>query len=451
MRLHGRAQRAFCAALACLGIWSLAATTAALSAPMASASTSDPPESIPPNPDFFGDCNESAYDDSSRCVDATVGAIDNARAQESVGPMQLPSTWNGLTPQQQIFVVTNLERVARGLGALQYMDATLDSSTQQAAQANTDPQPPSGYVATRWGGNWAGAGGNPLEIDYYWMYDDGPNSNNIDCTQAGQSGCWIHRHNILLPLRCNPCVIGTGFVPNSFNGAPSWAELLADTATPGPDAFLWTTSSPETRPAVVPRSGPNAQTVIAPRPLSPTVAPSAPLSPVVGQVHTADGKGSWTVHADGSIDCSGDAMCYGSIPGRGQSVDDVVTLVATPDEHGYWMVERDGQVWAFGDAPMLGAPAGSTLDVHLATASTPWEWAYVMMGPGSVPFRPVDAAPGLAIRVPHLVGLEPTRDGRGYWVVADDGSAFAFGDAALAGAEGAPHALRLMVRSRPTG
>jgi hypothetical protein len=29
------------------------------------------------------------------------------------------------------------------------------------------------------------------------MYDDGPDSPNIDCTSAGAPGCWGHRDNIL--------------------------------------------------------------------------------------------------------------------------------------------------------------------------------------------------------------------------------------------------------------
>jgi hypothetical protein len=31
------------------------------------------------------------------------------------------------------------------------------------------------------------------------MYDDGPNSPNIDCVTASSAGCWGHRENILVP------------------------------------------------------------------------------------------------------------------------------------------------------------------------------------------------------------------------------------------------------------
>jgi uncharacterized protein YkwD len=31
------------------------------------------------------------------------------------------------------------------------------------------------------------------------MYDDGPDSSNVDCPKAGSPGCWGHRDNILSP------------------------------------------------------------------------------------------------------------------------------------------------------------------------------------------------------------------------------------------------------------
>ena len=199
----------------------------------------DPPANITPSPNFLSDCQGSQYDDSTGCVNATLSAIDNARAQEGVPAMQLPSNWYGLSPAEQIFVVTNLERVDRGLPPLQAMASALDQSAQQGAAADTDPSPPSGFPWTQWGANWAGAVGNPLEADYYWMYDDGPGSSNVDCTAGDSSGCWGHRNNVLMDLSCQMCVMGTAFAPTAYNSDPSLAEILVDSSGQPAVDFTW--------------------------------------------------------------------------------------------------------------------------------------------------------------------------------------------------------------------
>src|SRR5579862_6164678 len=186
------------------------------------------PSNVAPSPNFLQSCQGNTYDDSPGCVNATLSAIANARAQEGLGPMALPSNWSQLNVADQIFVVTDLERTARGLPPLVGMTDALDQSAAQGAAAGQDPSPPSGYPATEWGSNWAGAVGNPLEADYYWMYDDGLGSSNIDCTQSNQSGCWGHRNNVLLDLSCQMCVMGTGYNSSGWQGDPSMAELLVD-------------------------------------------------------------------------------------------------------------------------------------------------------------------------------------------------------------------------------
>ncbi|MHB8593970.1 MAG: hypothetical protein ACYDB3_06495, partial [Acidimicrobiales bacterium] len=223
----GRACRLVAAAAMSVGL------TVALAPRAAGAQTSqtgNPSASIYPNPPFFQSCSGATYDDSSSCVNATVRAIDNARQQEGVSDLALPTNWYSLTPAEQLYVATNLERTARGLPPLSGMATKLDQASAQAAQQGEDPEPPSDFPSTLWGGNWAGGSGNPLENVYYWMYYDGANSNNMDCQHAGDSGCWVHRHNILLALQCQPCVMGTGFAPSGWQGDTSWAELLADTS-----------------------------------------------------------------------------------------------------------------------------------------------------------------------------------------------------------------------------
>jgi hypothetical protein len=240
---------------------------------------SNPPRNIPPNPNFLYDCSGSTYDNSAGCTNATLQAIANGRAAEGLPGMSLPSNWYSLSATQQLYVATNLERAARGLPILGGMATALDSASTQGAANSADPTPPSGFPWSSWGSNWAGAVGNPLEAIYYWMYDDGMGSNNIDCTPSNSSGCWGHRDNVLMPLNCQPCVMGTGYVGNGYQGYPSWAELLVDTTgNPRLDAtWAQLTGAPSSAAAAAP---------------SPTSAPSVAIGPTGLPTEAVQGPGS---------------------------------------------------------------------------------------------------------------------------------------------------------------
>jgi hypothetical protein len=203
-----------------------------------------PPANIAPQPNFLQSCSGAHYDDSVSCVAATVQAITHGRGAEGLAALTLPSNWGQLTPSQQTFVSTNLERTVRGLPPLTAMASVLDQAALQGADAGIDPSPPPSFPASQWGSNWAGAIGNPLEALYFWMYDDGVSSANIDCTAADHSGCWGHRQNVLMKLPCHECVMGTGWSAGGFKGAPSLAELLVETSPPPDTEFTWQQETP---------------------------------------------------------------------------------------------------------------------------------------------------------------------------------------------------------------
>ncbi|HET6964818.1 MAG TPA: hypothetical protein VFH58_08595 [Acidimicrobiales bacterium] len=127
------------------------------------------------------------------CDAAALNDINAARAGEGYGPLPLPSNFESLGLRQQLIIVANAERTTRGLPALPE-NGTLDSMAQTGAQVGADPTGPSGYT---WGSNIAWGDPTALSADFGWMYDDGVGSENIDCTYAGQAGCWGHRINIL--------------------------------------------------------------------------------------------------------------------------------------------------------------------------------------------------------------------------------------------------------------
>ena len=205
----------------------------------------NPSSNILPNPDFLQSCSSSQYDNSQGCEQSVLQAIDNARAVEGLPDMGLPTDWFSLSPAEQLYVATNLERTARGLPALSGMATLLDQAALDGAEQSSDPEPPSGFPWTSWGSNWAGAIGSSLEAIYFWMYDDGEGSSNVDCTSSNTSGCWGHRDTILMNLTCQPCVMGAALDAVGYQGYPSWAEILVDTSVSAQMDLLWSEVVPK--------------------------------------------------------------------------------------------------------------------------------------------------------------------------------------------------------------
>lgn len=149
---------------------------------------------------------------AASCVNPVLAAIDGARAAEGVRPMRLPAGFGQLTLPQQLLVVSNLERTDRGLTPAIGLSRNLDQSALAAARARQDPVP-NPFFGNAFGSNWAGGVASALAVDFLWMYDDGPGSDNIDCRSPGDSGCWGHRHNIVYayraPLAMGAAISGT--------------------------------------------------------------------------------------------------------------------------------------------------------------------------------------------------------------------------------------------------
>jgi len=389
----------------------------------------NPSSNIPPSPNFLQDCSGQSYDDSPGCVNATLQAIANAREREGLPGMVLPTNWTQLSPTQQLFVATNLERTVRGLPPLEGMATQLDQAAQAGASSGNDPVPPNGFPYTQWGSNWAGALGNPLEDIYLWMYDDGPGSPNIDCSQAGDPGCWGHRDNILMSLSCQLCVMGVGYDATGWQGYPGWAELLVDSYGSTPQMDFWWSQVLPTLPGSPGGAGLYA--------------------PAVGVASTPNGGGYWLASADGGVFCFGNAGFFDSMAGQPLSAP-VVGMAATPDGGGYWLVASDGGIFAFGDAGFSGSMGGHWLARPVVgMAATPDGKGYWEVASDGGIFAFGDAgfygSMGGHWLAQPIVGMASTADGKGYWEVASDGGIFAFGDAGFFGSTGAMRLYRPVV------
>ena len=144
----------------------------------------------------------------------------------------------------------------------------------------------------------------------------------------------------------------------------------------------------------------NASTTPPTPPTTPaTPAPTPPSTP-------APSHGYWLVGSDGGIFTFGSAQFYGST-GSLHLQRPVVGITPTADRNGYWLVASDGGIFAFGDAGFYGSIPGSGLN-------------------------PAGSGLPHSLNAP-IVGMVPSANGGGYFMVASDGGVFAFGDARFEG------------------
>ncbi len=238
----------------------------------------NPLSNVAPSPNFFsaGSCSsvngvtqcanpclttQLAFPETNSsvaCTNYLLQAINNARSSEGVTAMVLPSNWYSLTVPQQLFVVANLERTARGLPPYLGINASLTVNAQAAANSDRDPSIAKGFVDATDGGGYPAMGGawsagfNVLAADYTWMYEDGwggsaATTSNTACTSATSIGCWAHRDELLgSDPAFNPGVgatsttseMGVGYAV--VDGSGSFVDLVERPAhNPPAMTFTW--------------------------------------------------------------------------------------------------------------------------------------------------------------------------------------------------------------------
>jgi hypothetical protein len=238
----------------------------------------NPARNITPSPDFVasGACTRSAgvwhcanpcvtpslsfpsYTNSSSCTSFVLRAINRARRREGVARMTLPTNFLQLTVAEQLFVLADLERTARGLAPYLGLNAALTREAQRAADNGGDPSLAPGFAVgldkqgyDAMGGAWS-SGFSPLNADYFWMYEDGWGGSaartfNSSCTSSGAAACWAHRDQLLgydprfnpgVGLGCRTCEMGTGF--SLAGSSSSFVDLIEMPASRAPAmTFTW--------------------------------------------------------------------------------------------------------------------------------------------------------------------------------------------------------------------
>ena len=162
------------------------------------------------------------------------------------------------------------------------------------------------------------------------------------------------------------------------------------------------------------------------------------VSNIVGMAPAANYAGYYLVGSDGGVFSFGSTTYEGSLPGLNIHVNDIVGIVPSSDDLGYFLVGADGGVFAFGDSQYEGSLPGLGVNVAdvAGIAATPDNHGYwVLQSDGQV--NSFGDAPNLALSAPlpgasgvaRYVSIASTSDGQGYWAMNNFGQVFAVGDA----------------------
>ena len=227
----------------CLGLGGLLAGPALASGPVGS----DPSSNFPVGPLPHACTTDPG---GAVCVNASVGYLNQARASLGQPPYSLPADFASLSPVEQALILTNSDRVLYNLAPITGLTSALNQDAAAGVTTDSDPQP----SASDWYGytsNAAWGNGNMVLAYEGWMYDDGPGSDNVDCSPSHPSGCWGHRHDILWQFGPGALAMGAAAGLDSsgnraytmllVQGSPSfnplytytWSQALADLAGGG--------------------------------------------------------------------------------------------------------------------------------------------------------------------------------------------------------------------------
>jgi hypothetical protein len=174
-------------------------------------------------------------------VTQAIAFLDQARAKLGQPPYELPQDFASLNSARQALVLIDLDRVMYGLRPITGLATDLDQAAATAVRAGTDPlAAETDYLTLT--SDWAGGYLNVAFAYEGWMYDDGPGSNNLDCTLLNRAGCWDHRNNILWQFGgSGPLAMGAaaGIGPG---GTPGYAVVLVQGAPDYTPVYTYTWS-----------------------------------------------------------------------------------------------------------------------------------------------------------------------------------------------------------------
>jgi hypothetical protein len=400
----------------------------------------------------------------------SLAAVNRGRADEGLGPIA-DSGLRQLDTDEQMFVVLDLEREARGLPPFSAMTQSLDAVAAVGADNRTDPPDPPSVGSVFVSDEIEADTADPLLADFGWMYEDGcvPVAGQIivstDCGDQPPQP-WAHRNRILSMPSGASCDLFMGVAEGeSASSIAAVLEFSCGAVPPSDQVFTWAQAR-----QIIGQAAPNtAVSCDAPgRPAGyrlagadggvfafgnlPFCGSEGDLSldaPIVGMADTPDHGGYWLVAADGGVFAYGDARFYGSLASTRLNAP-IVGMAAATFGNGYWLVASDGGVFAFGVARFYGSMGGTRLNAPVVgMALSPFGLGYWLVAAdggvfafGAAHFEGSMGA--VALNAP-IVGMAPSPFGLGYWLAASDGGVFAFGFNRFYGSLGGRHLERPVV------
>ena len=223
-----------------------------------------------------------------------------------------------------------------------------------------------------------------------------------------------------------PTTTTTTSPPPTTTTTTSPPPTTTTTTSPPPPPPPTTTTEPPTttttEPPTTTTTEPSSTTTTEPPTTTTTTSEPTPPSPA-SQVS----RGYDVVGQDGGVFVFPEGQSggfYGSLPGIGVKVNDIVGMVGSPNDRGYFLVGADGGVFAFGDAPFLGSlpGLGVPIDDVSAIASTVDGQGYLLVDRHGGVYAFGDAQfegslPAWGVTTSDVVGVAVTPSGDGYWLV----------------------------------
>jgi hypothetical protein len=187
------------------------------------------------------------------CLEVSLAMLNAGRRSEQLGPVMLPENWAQLTVPEQLFVLSELERTARGLSPDTGLAADWDAAAQVGADRGRDPTT-GGRGAHGFEAVWAGGEPNPIVVIADWVYADGVfpdgTAENLGCTLQDAAGCWTHRdillHDTTAAACGSHCAVGAGYSADGFAagvsgfGHASYAEIFGLNGANNSDPLMFT-------------------------------------------------------------------------------------------------------------------------------------------------------------------------------------------------------------------
>ncbi|MBS1884920.1 MAG: hypothetical protein JSS97_18385, partial [Actinobacteria bacterium] len=183
---------------------------------------------------------------STDCENASIYYLDQARVAMGLGPYRLPPAFASMPADEQIFILTNLDREAYGSTMLTGLNAEVSAAAySEGVYYETDPGVNEGSTPYGWHSGpavWAGWFVNAPAAYFAWVYDDGYGSPNGDCPEPTSTGCWGHRHVLVGDGSVVPGVewVMGAAAGLSAEGRQGYAALLVSARPGEPPSYYYT-------------------------------------------------------------------------------------------------------------------------------------------------------------------------------------------------------------------